>query len=297
MELTNYTRIGALHNSIALDWAFIILNDPRVGVEIAIRQTMQCIMCHPTSSKASNMNNNIKLTKARKYIVVYNLSHDITRMEKNANNEHVSTLHQYEDQISLKWYGSLQVRKKETCSSSPYYLSFLFETLQMHPFGSTTFHYRFGRAFSQGLHVLVIDRKFMIENIVYEIVQPYPISFNFIAWNNLCKAHSIQLWICMLYFCWNLLATTIASFDLWMSRARFDTFDTFALALALVINFIGDDWKLYHVRMGCLRFRTPLVYILLSMFKVFQLITNLPQILAYVKEWGQQFEHTCNCSC
>lgn len=102
MELTNYTRIGALHNSIALDWAFIILNDPRVGVEIAIRQTMQCIMCHPTSSKASNMNNNIKLTKARKYIVVYNLSHDITRMEKNANNEHVSTLHQYEDQISLK---------------------------------------------------------------------------------------------------------------------------------------------------------------------------------------------------
>jgi hypothetical protein len=32
MELTNYARIGALHNHIAHAWAFIIMNDPGVGV-------------------------------------------------------------------------------------------------------------------------------------------------------------------------------------------------------------------------------------------------------------------------
>lgn len=38
-----------------------------------------------------------------------------------------------------------------------------------------------------------------------------------------------MLWTCMFYLCWNLLATIIANFDLWMSRVGFGTF-----ALALV---------------------------------------------------------------
>jgi len=44
---------------------------------------------------------------------------------------------------------------------------------------------------------------------------------------------------------WNLKSciTTIASFDLWMSKSGHDTF-------ALVINFINLHWVFYHVTVG-----------------------------------------------
>ncbi len=37
--------------------------------------------------------------------------------------------------------------------------------------------------------------------------------------------------------------TSIATFDLWMSKTSFDTF-------MLVINFIDDDWVPWHVTVG-----------------------------------------------
>jgi len=36
---------------------------------------------------------------------------------------------------------------------------------------------------------------------------------------------------------------TIATFDLWMSKTKFDTFD-------LAIDFIDDDWVFHHVTIG-----------------------------------------------
>jgi hypothetical protein len=36
---------------------------------------------------------------------------------------------------------------------------------------------------------------------------------------------------------------TIATFDLWMSKSKFDTFD-------LAIDFIDDDWVFCHVTIG-----------------------------------------------
>lgn len=76
---------------IAESWAFFMLNDNIVEVDVQGVQFMKCVICHSFENSSSFQSS----TKFRKGFVTYNLKHGITSMQKHVANEDNLDLHKY----------------------------------------------------------------------------------------------------------------------------------------------------------------------------------------------------------
>jgi hypothetical protein len=72
-------------------WAFFMLNNNIIEVDVQGVQFMKCVMFHYFENSSSFQSS----TKFQKGFVTYNPKHGITSMQKHVTNEHILDLHKY----------------------------------------------------------------------------------------------------------------------------------------------------------------------------------------------------------
>ena len=214
-------------------WAFFKLNEPGAEVDVEAIQVMKCTICHPTNATSSSSSRSA--TYQRKGVLQYNPLHRLTSMKNHVMNEHSTEFQRYKVTVLEESEAARQKTKKRK-AMKPSAITKKFAGQKLYHKGD-------------------VQQKHFLEDLVFFIAKGYKTlavvespwlrrlvmrrdpKVKFPTRKALVHEHIPALFsktmeqyvLPAIASC----ATASITFDLWMSRAGFDTF-------ALVVNFIDD---------------------------------------------------------
>jgi hypothetical protein len=237
------------HNSPV--WAFFALKDRSIQkLDTSRLQMLRCVLCHPTAAASSSSHTDplSKNTRKRVGLLKYASEHGLTSMKKHVEREHQSEFGRYSKVAKdVEDAARLELQKGKKRNSLP--------PSSITKFFSSARPYKRCEApqirFIEDLALLVAKGCIalsMVENPwLRRLVLCCDARVVFPTRSQLVNEHIP-----------NLLATTMeryvyplinnceivtVTFDLWLSRAGYDTF-------AAVVNFVDKPWIPQHVTMG-----------------------------------------------
>ena len=280
IALTNNRNFWAPYHRQSLVWAFFKLNEPDIEVDVKAIQVMKCTICHPSNATSSSSSRSA--TRHRKGVLQYNPLHGLTSMKNHVMNEHLTEFQRYKASLTELEESARQKTKKRK---------------GVQPSAITEFF-----AGHKSYHKGDVQQKHFLEDLVLFIAKGYETlavveslwlrrlvmrrdpKVKFPTRKALVHEHipallakTMERYVLpAIASC----ATASITFDLWMSRAGFDTF-------ALVVNFIDDCWEPRHVTVGLFEAHdtsgVAIAEIVKPLLDEFQLTKK---IIAWVKDEG-----------
>jgi hypothetical protein len=291
-KLSANQKLWMPHHRNSSVWAFYLLKDGTVqNLDTSKPQMLRCVVCHPShaASSTSHTAPPSKNTRNRVGILKYTAEHGISSMKKHVERDHQQEFVRYSKHVKEIEDAARDERQKgkKRKSLPPSSITEFFSSARPYK-KCDTMQIRFIEDL-----VLLIAKGSVALSIVENpwlrrLVLRCDARVVFPTRNQLSKEHIPQLLATTMeryvYPIINNCDTVTVTFDLWMSRAGYDTF-------AAVVNFVDKSWVPQHVTMGLFDAPTTsgiaLAEIVKPLLEQFKLQTK---VIAYVKDEGSNLK-------